>query len=321
MARCDYCGTEYEPRYTCNDCSQHHYPDCRLPEAHECTTSVTGRSKKVFESDAPSTLGPSRLAPGSGNTPGIWSQGRSASSSTRSVDISISTRFRRLLIALTLVVVGLLIGTAITPLDQTVDEIGSAVSPAVNETEPTLSPTQTATLQSQAAGTTPDNQSPALNQTRIERAAHIKVNEIREERGLKRVEWDPELQSIAAEYSISLAERGYLTHTDRDGDGFEKRYEEAGYECRVAAGGNRYYVGGENLAFTYAASDVRAGNRGVVNHNGNETKIGRGIVKGWMNSTGHRENILQPEWRREGIGVAFAEDDDELRVYATQNFC
>jgi uncharacterized protein YkwD len=37
-----------------------------------------------------------------------------------------------------------------------------------------------------------------------------------------------------------------------------------------------------------------------------------------MNSPGHRENILRPDYRRTGIGVAIAPDD---KVYVTQLFC
>ncbi len=41
-------------------------------------------------------------------------------------------------------------------------------------------------------------------------------------------------------------------------------------------------------------------------------------VDGWMNSEGHRKNILNSNFDREGIGVYI---DSEDRVYVTQNFC
>lgn len=37
-----------------------------------------------------------------------------------------------------------------------------------------------------------------------------------------------------------------------------------------------------------------------------------------MTSEGHRQNILDSDWRREGIGVQVATGGE---VYATQNFC
>ncbi|MBS1128555.1 MAG: serine protease, partial [Nitrospirae bacterium] len=39
---------------------------------------------------------------------------------------------------------------------------------------------------------------------------------------------------------------------------------------------------------------------------------------GWMNSQGHRKNILTPHWLNQGIGVFISTDDT---VYITQNFC
>jgi uncharacterized protein YkwD len=40
--------------------------------------------------------------------------------------------------------------------------------------------------------------------------------------------------------------------------------------------------------------------------------------KGWMDSPGHRQNILDKGYTRTGIGVAVAGDD---KVYITQMFC
>jgi uncharacterized protein YkwD len=78
-----------------------------------------------------------------------------------------------------------------------------------------------------------------------------------------------------------------------------------GYGCRVPAGGNRYLTGAENIAYRTTRYT-------------NETDIGEAIVAQWMNSQGHRENILEPAWGNEGIGVTVAPGGE---VYATQNFC
>ena len=42
------------------------------------------------------------------------------------------------------------------------------------------------------------------------------------------------------------------------------------------------------------------------------------VVKGWMDSPGHRENILTNGYESEGIGVAFGSYNT---VLVTQNFC
>ena len=76
-----------------------------------------------------------------------------------------------------------------------------------------------------------------------------------------------------------------------------------GFSCN-----NPRYLGGENIAFL-------DGYYGVNNPGNRNTAIT--IVDGWMNSPGHRENILTPDWRSEGVGVAVSGDV----VYVTQNFC
>ncbi len=45
-------------------------------------------------------------------------------------------------------------------------------------------------------------------------------------------------------------------------------------------------------------------------------EIASRIVDGWMDSPGHRQNILETSYDKEGIGVVADE-----RVYVTQNFC
>ena len=47
-------------------------------------------------------------------------------------------------------------------------------------------------------------------------------------------------------------------------------------------------------------------------------EIAQNAVTGWMNSPGHRENILRPVFRTEGIGVAVSA---EGKVYVTEDFC
>ena len=63
------------------------------------------------------------------------------------------------------------------------------------------------------------------------------------------------------------------------------------------------YGGAENIMFLQGYSGVNA--------------IATATVDSWMNSPGHRANILVSDWRSEGIGVAFSGNE----VYLTQNFC
>lgn len=160
-----------------------------------------------------------------------------------------------------------------------------------------------------------------VDKARVEAEIHKRINEIRQSRGLNRLKMTGRLREIARGHSADMATKGYFSHESPGGKTMEDRYREAGYECRVDTGtGNQYATGAENIAYTYAYQSVRT-DEGIRSHNGNETKIAHGIVTGWMNSDGHRQNILQNYWKHEGIGVATTESSDGTRVYATQNFC
>jgi uncharacterized protein YkwD len=43
-------------------------------------------------------------------------------------------------------------------------------------------------------------------------------------------------------------------------------------------------------------------------------------VSGWMDSPGHRANILEPRYTETGVGVSFSEEGAFVYVYITQIF-
>lgn len=151
----------------------------------------------------------------------------------------------------------------------------------------------------------------------VERHVHEAINEERTARGLEALAFDEDLQEIARSHSEDMAERGYFAHEDPEGNTFADRYDAHGYECRADTDGSAYYTGGENIAYTYVDQPVRTDSGDVVEHT-TERKLADGLVEQWMNSDGHRENLLADHWTNEGIGISVTDDD---RVYATQNFC
>lgn len=218
----------------------------------------------------------------------------------------------------TLAFVSLQFGTGIPAIDGTVDDFvgtGPVVdSDAGPERQtPAGSAGEPATV---ATGGSDDEVVDGANETRIERLVHAEVNERRADRGLSRLAYDPALAAIADDYSVAMAQRDFFAHVDPDGDDFADRYEEAGYRCRVSTGGNRYATGGENLAQSWWERQVRT-DRGTAYYD-TERGLAEGVVDQWMNSTGHRENILMPHWEHEGIGVDITASG---KVLVTQNFC
>jgi len=136
----------------------------------------------------------------------------------------------------------------------------------------------------------------------IERRVHDLVNAERAKARLSTLKTDDRLSAIARAHSEDMARRRFFAHVNPGGEDPSARGRRAGYECRKIVG-DRIRVGlAENL---YEASGTA---REDIEHKS---------VAGWMNSPGHRANILEKNYTRTGIGVAVAGQD----VYITQLFC
>lgn len=103
------------------------------------------------------------------------------------------------------------------------------------------------------------------------------MNAERRSRDLAPLTPDDALAEAAMTHAREMARRGYLSHTSKDGRDMAERVLNAGFDYCFAA---------ENIAF---------GQRDVA-----ET------VTAWMNSPGHRKNLLSPEATRAGAAMAEA---------------
>jgi len=213
----------------------------------------------------------------------------------RTTSLLLTTAKFGVLGAILFVFISMQFGTGIPAIDDTVDRI---------DTSDTQSDSQT---QQNAAG---------VNTTNVERLVHQEINERRANNGLDPITYDPALASIAEDHSKDMIERDFFAHENPDGDDVGDRYDQAGYDCRVATGSGTYSTGGENIAQTWWEQQIST-TQGPVSYD-TESELAVGIVNQWMNSTGHRANILTEHWESEGIGVVFADDDE---VLVTQNFC
>jgi uncharacterized protein YkwD len=143
----------------------------------------------------------------------------------------------------------------------------------------------------------------------VERRVHDLINRERAKKALTTLEFDDRLATIARAHSQEMARRNFFSHVNPDGLAPSDRVKRAGYDCRSL---------GENLFQTNLYSRVRiSGGERFYDWN-TPKEMAAQSVRGWMNSPGHRENILRPGYRRTGIGVAIAADD---KVYVTQLFC
>lgn len=147
----------------------------------------------------------------------------------------------------------------------------------------------------------------------IENHIYNYTNIERTNSGLSRLGSDLALSDIARSHSLDMARNNYFSHTDLQGLDPSGRAKKAGYSTYKSLGGGWYTNGiGENI-FKMPHGDVEG-----VGHIGkyDSNKIAYEIVDGWMNSPGHRANILESDYTKVGIGVSY----NGGYYYATQNF-
>lgn len=299
MPDCHICGENEGLAYTCNACGGKYCSEHRLPESHQCdglsyTISADGSGRGTVTTS---------LGGGSGHRAGR----RVGQHATNNLTDS-STRWGSILgsVVLVLVVIGLL--AALSGGYASAIDVGGVMSSVTGPVaQNTTTTTQSGDVSTGTAQTSTEQTSTSVSQEidpdAIESAIHDEINRVRQDRGISPLEDNEQVATAAEEHSAEMAAAGTIYHGD-----IENRYS----SCNSM---------GENVAYTYANENVRTDYNGVVNYHGNETRIAKGLVQGWMHSEGHRENILRAEWSSEGIGVVIDDSSGEIRVYATQGFC
>lgn len=209
-------------------------------------------------------------------------------------------------------------GTGISPIDNTADSIAerAGLNDDIDRVSATAADLANSTQSSSSTDASESDTTRGIDERRVEMLVHQYVNQERQERGLSAVGYDDELAGIARNHSEDMATRSYFSHESPSGDGMKDRYANAGYQCRVQTSENTYVTGGENLAQTWVYETVSTTDGSEYYDSADE--LARGIVDQWLNSPGHRENVLMESWESEGIGVEVKQSG---KVYATQNFC
>jgi uncharacterized protein YkwD len=154
------------------------------------------------------------------------------------------------------------------------------------------------------------NAKPEIRIPDLELQIHQSVNLQRRSNDRQALEWDDTLVNLARAHSEDMAKRGYFKHVNPEGETPMKRLQQAGYNTCRLVGENIY----QNNLYSRAITEKK---RTTYDWNSMETITGT-TLKGWMDSDSHRENILQNDYTREGVGVAIGSDD---KVYITQVFC
>jgi uncharacterized protein YkwD len=114
----------------------------------------------------------------------------------------------------------------------------------------------------------------------LESSLLARVNALRRSHGLRGLKLSRGLSAAAAYHSRQMVLHGFFEHESRGGGSFWKRVERF-----YGSGGFRAWEVGENLA--YGSPDLSPA----------------ATVRMWMNSPGHRQNLLSRRWREIGLGV------------------
>lgn len=162
-----------------------------------------------------------------------------------------------------------------------------------------------------------------INTSTLGQKIHSLVNAERMKLGLSVLDWNDHLSYIAWQHSKDMSVRGYFEHNDPEGRNFAYRYNLSGFKCNIVIStvGNiqETAVGAENLFLTHVEQRDWLRNGVFTRSDYNtENELAIATVQGWMNSTVHREDIIKPFWKTEGIGIVISENNT---VYVTENFC
>ncbi|MDH3678073.1 MAG: CAP domain-containing protein [Nitrosopumilus sp.] len=165
----------------------------------------------------------------------------------------------------------------------------------------------------------PLNEKPVIDKTELEILVHQFTNQYRIQHGLEPVSLDENLSIVARGHSKDMAIQDYFAHITPEGIDPTGRATKLGYNCQKIVGNLIYSGIGENIFQNNLYDTVWYVGDIPTSYDWNtQEEIAESTVDGWMNSQGHRKNILTGMFDREGIGVEIAKND---KVYITQNFC
>ena len=135
--------------------------------------------------------------------------------------------------------------------------------------------------------------STSVRLTNLDKALLIQINVVRRAHALRPVKLSTLLSNAANKHTTDMGQAGYFSHTSLDRTVFWKRIARS-----YPTTGHRSWSVGENLLF--ASPDIGAAE----------------AIGLWMNSPGHRANLLDPKWRE--VGIATRHFDSAAGIYGNQ---
>jgi uncharacterized protein YkwD len=127
-----------------------------------------------------------------------------------------------------------------------------------------------------------DLQVTAATRARAEAAASCLVNKLRARRGIRHLKSSSVLHKAAGGHAADMVQNHYFSHVSTRGTAATGRAKAAGYAKRTAS-----WQVGENIAWGSGSLSTPGA-----------------IVQAWMNSAGHRKNLLRRSFREAGLAIA-----------------
>ena len=125
-------------------------------------------------------------------------------------------------------------------------------------------------------------------------------NATRAKNGLPAFCVHPILQKAARAHSQDMINKDYFSHTSPSGETSSARLKRYGYTPISG----RYWTVGENIAYNHKTGVASAD----------------AVHSQWMNSTGHRSNILNSKFKQIGIGAVYGDYKGSNVTMWTANF-
>ena len=127
-----------------------------------------------------------------------------------------------------------------------------------------------------------DSSPAAVGAGKANRATLCLLNRERRAHGLRALRSNSKLARAARGHARDMVAQHYFSHDSRSGASFSTRIKRTGWTRA-----RRSYTMGENIGW-----------------GGGSLSTPRAMVQAWMNSAGHRDNILARSFKQIGIGIA-----------------
>ena len=178
----------------------------------------------------------------------------------------------------------------------TAGPVGTATDSAQPATETSAGPTST-----------PVGQTAGYDQNAVRERFYTLLNEFRAENGRTELSEASTVVRAAEAHSEDMADRGYFSHDNPEGEGPSDRLRQTGARCSRS---------GENIAQTWWEESLTSGPGPAYIDSADD--LARALFIQWRESPGHREVMLIRGLNDAGLGLA---QTPEGKIYATLDVC